>query len=98
MNKHREEWNDHISRITEDRIVWVIKDNSTKGEAAQKDPVSIGMTLSSPITGKKEKNKELKCILMTPVQNGKTVILQVEISEVIRRLFRKYLVYFRQLM
>jgi hypothetical protein len=31
MNKDREEWNDHISRITEDSILWVIKDNSRKG-------------------------------------------------------------------
>jgi hypothetical protein len=31
MNKHREEQNDHISRMTQDRIVWVIRHNSPKG-------------------------------------------------------------------
>jgi hypothetical protein len=30
VNKRREEWNNHISRMTEDRIVWVDRDNSPK--------------------------------------------------------------------
>jgi hypothetical protein len=30
VNKGREEWNNHISRMTEDRIVRVVRDNSPK--------------------------------------------------------------------
>jgi hypothetical protein len=32
VNIRREEWNNHISRITEDRIFRVVRDNSPKGE------------------------------------------------------------------
>jgi hypothetical protein len=38
MNKQREEWNNHISRITEDRIVRVIKGNSPKGGRSSGTP------------------------------------------------------------
>jgi hypothetical protein len=32
LNKKREEWNNHISGITADRIVSVVSDNSPKGK------------------------------------------------------------------
>jgi hypothetical protein len=32
VNRRRKEWNNHILRMTEDRIVRVVRDNSPKGK------------------------------------------------------------------
>jgi hypothetical protein len=43
VNKRRKEWNNHISRMTEDSIVRAVRDNSPKGKGY---PVSDGLTLN----------------------------------------------------
>jgi hypothetical protein len=77
MNKHREEWNDYISRMTEDRIVWVIKDNSIKGGSSPGRPCKHCNYSLKPNYSEKGEEYGTKHTSMTFVQDGKTVISQV---------------------
>jgi hypothetical protein len=46
VNIRRDEWNNHISIMTGDRIVRVVRNNSPKLKGDQEDPVSDGPTLT----------------------------------------------------